>query len=330
MNRRWIEALIADSGRIEIRHLPSGRSIIVDSADDAIAAAGRQAGTGNLYATLNRPQAGILAGRSQALTDADIETVVFLPFDFDPVRPAGTAATEAELADAIAARDAFVLAQASRGWPAPARSVSGNGAHAIYRVLLRNDDATRQMLRAVYSGLKRRYSDDAVLFDSTVRNPARIWRLYGSTNRKGIQTTDRPHRISTVTMPADWRRVPTREIERLASEFMQRKENRPVQIAACVPIVGAGDFATLDAVRWFAAHGLYVGHIAGNVHEVVCPWEHEHSTAGRRDTIVFEADGGGWPGFFCHHAHCDGRGIREVMNLWGDADTFCARAWRVA
>lgn len=330
MNRRWIETLLADAGRIEIRHLPSGRSMIVDNADDALAVAGRQADRGSLYSTLNRPGECIAAGQAQAVKDADVDTVVRLPFDFDPVRPSDTASTDAELTSAISARDAFVQAMASRGWPMPAKAISGNGAHAVYRVFLRNDDAARQMLRSLYTGLKHRYSDDEVLFDPTVRNASRIWRLYGTVNRKGTATADRPHRVSAVTLPADWRRVPTKEIERLASEFERRREDASIDASANrVPIVGRGDFATLNVLRWFDAHRHYVGHVGGNVHEVVCPWEAEHTTSGRRDTIVFEADGG-WPGFFCHHQHCAGRTIRDVMDLWSDADAFCGRAWRAA
>jgi hypothetical protein len=77
-------------------------------------------------------------------------------------------------------------------------------------------------------------------------------------------------------------------------------------------------------VAWFASHGIYRGHIEGKVHAVLCPWREEHTTPpGRSDTVVFEADGG-WPGFYCHHAHCAGRGIRDVMQALGDADAFCA------
>jgi hypothetical protein len=72
---------------------------------------------------------------------------------------------------------------------------------------------------------------------------------------------------------------------------------------------------------------MYIGHIADNVHEVACPWEREHSSASPRDTVVFSDDGSGWPGFFCHHAHCAGRTIRDVIQLWGDASNWCARQW---
>ena len=332
MNRRWIESLIAEAGRIEIRALPGRRSLIVETLDQAMATATALAITNNVYTTLNRPIPEIEAGSTTALGNDDIATIVLLPFDFDPVRPTDTSSSDAELASAIEARDAFVRAMASRGWPTPAQAVSGNGAHAVYRVFMRNTPETTDMLKTLYTGLKHSCSDDEVIFDAKVRNPARIWRLYGSVNRKGTPSADRPHRVSTVQIPADWRRVKTTEIERLASEFARKP--RPTGNLADlpifpIPIVGQGDYVTLDIVRWFDAHGLYVGHVAGNVHEVICPWEDEHSCANPRDTIVFEGDGG-WPGFFCHHDHCEGRTIRHVMKIWGDADAYCARAWRAA
>jgi hypothetical protein len=328
ITRRWIQAVLADAGVIELRHLPTGKSLIADDADKALAATKKLGTIGNVYSTLNRPSSAVLEARS-ALRDADIERIVFMPFDFDPVRPAGCASTDAEIQAGISARDAFVTAMASRGWPTPAIGMSGNGGHAVYRVFLRNDDGTRQMLKLIYAGLAQRYSDDEVHFDPTVRNPARIWRLYGTENRKGIATPDRPHRIAQVTIPADWRRVPIREIERLANEFAHRPEQRPDKPQVAKRISGRGDYATLDVVGWFRAHGHYVGHIDGRTHEARCPWELEHSSTSPRDTVIYESDGG-WPGFYCHHQHCAGRDIRAVLALWTDADAFCSRNWRAA
>jgi hypothetical protein len=90
---------------------------------------------------------------------------------------------------------------------------------------------------------------------------------------------------------------------------------------------GGGDYATLDVIAWFASHGLYRGHIRDNVHAVICPWIDEHTTpspANGGDTVTFEADDG-WPGFHCKHSHCSGRTIRDVIEVLGDADAFCAR-----
>ena len=169
------------------------------------------------------------------------------------------------------------------------------------------------------------FSTDTVTFDTSVSNPGRICRLYGSINKKGPHSPERPQRQSTIQLPADWRRVPLSEIQRLTREAGELP--RVVRLTRTARFSGRGDYATLDAIRWFEAHGLYIKHIDGNKHEVVCPWEHEHSTSNPGDTIIYESTGDSWAGYYCHHDHCCGRRIEDVMALFGDADQFCARQW---
>lgn len=90
-------------------------------------------------------------------------------------------------------------------------------------------------------------------------------------------------------------------------------------------VSGKGDYSTLDIVGWFKSHGHYIEHLERNVHAVRCPFDHEINTTG--DCVVFEADGS-WPGFDCKHSTCQGRNIRDVLALWGDADAFCSQEWR--
>ena len=68
---------------------------------------------------------------------------------------------------------------------------------------------------------------------------------------------------------------------------------------------------------------------------MICPWRGEHSDpqAGLlptgTDTVIFDADrADGWPSFHCSHDHCDGRGIADVIAIWGDADRYCARQFQ--
>jgi hypothetical protein len=88
---------------------------------------------------------------------------------------------------------------------------------------------------------------------------------------------------------------------------------------------GTGDYRTLDIVALFQAHGLYRRQLEDHTHAVRCPWASEHTVkGGSSDTVIFEARDG-WPGFYCHHAHCQERGIKDVIALFGDVDRFCAR-----
>jgi len=63
---------------------------------------------------------------------------------------------------------------------------------------------------------------------------------------------------------------------------------------------------------------------------VICPWGNEHSTEGDANdtsTVIFEPtqEGERW-GFKCLHAHCTGRGIRDVLQKLGipEPDSFPA------
>jgi hypothetical protein len=46
--------------------------------------------------------------------------------------------------------------------------------------------------------ISARFSSPAVNVDPTTFNPARIWKLYGTTGRKGDSMADRPHRKSYI------------------------------------------------------------------------------------------------------------------------------------
>lgn len=215
-------------------------------------------------------------------------------------------------------------------WPAPAIGMSGNGWHLQFRTALPNTAETKEQLTAIYSGLYREFSDDVVEFDRSVRNPARLCCFYGSVKRKGLDTPARPHRQSWIQIPDDWRQVLPRQVAALADFYARQTADRPVKPHESPverpAVSGRGDYSSLDVVAWFEAHGAYIGALAGNKHGVRCPWSGEHSTPSPRtgsDSIVYEADGG-WPGFHCAHAHCADRDIRDVMKLWGDADSYCA------
>lgn len=333
MKRDYLAQALRDAGAIELRvqHGDRWTSGLFDDLAHlrkAIAESTAQ----NIFTSLNEPAEvdinNMMTGR--ALADADIRTVCRLPFDFDPVRPKGLPSTSDELHHARRRRDKFVAMLSGLGWPLPAMATSGNGAHAVYRCRLPNTEAVADMMTALYLGLKVDFSDGAVQFDSTVRNPARIWRCYGTVNRKGTATPDRPHRTAVVAVPNRWEGVSPRLIEVLANKYAKGPTRK--SDATVVKFIGAGDYRTLDVVGWFTAHGLYKRSLGSGKHAVFCPWQHEHttpSTATSTDSVVWQA-GEGWPTFHCSHSHCEGRSIHDVMALFRDADAYCARPYRRA
>ena len=99
-----------------------------------------------------------------------------------------------------------------------------------------------------------------------------------------------------------------------------------------------GDLHSLDLRRLLGSIGYRVSPVGGKA-AILCPWRVEHSggvaeTAPSGSTVIWEpGDGSARPGFKCLHAHCAGRGLRELLE-WaetqeaGIVDRFCRQSRR--
>jgi hypothetical protein len=114
---------------------------------------------------------------------------------------------------------------------------------------LPSNDETTDMFRSIYSGLAAEFGDDEVGFDRSVKNPGRIFRLYGTRNRKGPDTAERPHRMSTCWIPDPWRQVDRRRIEDLANYYARQSETAPSRKQARRAIRGFRQGRLLDSRR---------------------------------------------------------------------------------
>ncbi len=164
-----------------------------------------------VYVTLNPVLPALLARSENRLesrpkattTDSDIVKRSWLPIDLDPVRPSGISASDLEKQAAIQRGAEIRGYLTARGWPDPLEADSGNGAHLLYGVDLPNDRESLELVRGVLEALDFLFSDGAVSVDTGVANAARIWKLYGTTARKGDSTEDRPHRRSRLLKVPD-------------------------------------------------------------------------------------------------------------------------------
>lgn len=162
-------------------------------------------GAPGIYVTLN-PTNPALLGRANnrtidypkaTTTDHDIVRRVWLPFDFDPVRPAQISASDDEIAATKSrAIDAVKWINAELGEVPDVFAFSGNGFHALYRVDLPNDDRSKAFVEHILKTTSDRFSNDVMSVDKTVSNAARIWKLYGTLARKGdsVPKLHRTHR----------------------------------------------------------------------------------------------------------------------------------------
>jgi len=139
-------------------------------------------------------------------SDKDVLFYRWLPVDIDPVRPAGISSSDKELSAAIALREivAEYVVNEMR-FSRPVKAMSGNGAHLLFRLPdLPANDQNKKMIKDILTGLSQEFDNETVKIDTSVFNPARIWKLYGTAARKGDQVPAgpyreaRPHRISYI------------------------------------------------------------------------------------------------------------------------------------
>lgn len=167
---------------------------------------------GNIYFTLQLIDHRLL-GRAcnrlavlkQSTSDKDVLAYRWLPLDFDPVRPSGISSSETELKSALALRDQ-IADEICREYEldSPIYANSGNGAHLLYPLPDLPAKKYSEAIKGMLLELSSKYSNDRVTVDSKVFNPARIWKVYGTTARKGDALPERnghearPHRMSYI------------------------------------------------------------------------------------------------------------------------------------
>lgn len=219
MIRRAVNTLrVSDDHVIELRSLgiPGryGYSYIAagwfDDPNALVTAAMKlEARGGAVYVTLNPCKPALLCRANNRVIDRpksttgdhDIVRRVWLPFDFDPVRPSGTSASEDELrATRERAIEAVEWLSNRLGEPPSVYGFSGNGYHSLFRLEMPNDEAAKAQIKSIIDQTADRFTDNVVAVDRTVFNASRIWRLYGTLNRKGdsVAKLGRIHRRSAI------------------------------------------------------------------------------------------------------------------------------------
>lgn len=176
------------------------------------------AGARGVYYTANPCQEVLLSRAVNRLVcpageettpDQYIQCVRWFLIDLDSLlldgtrRPKGVSASKEEIeACEATAKAVSAWLEGEIGFAKGIRAFSGNGYHLLYRLEdLPNagypgspGKETHELIVASMAALQAKFGKDVI--DTTVVNPARIWKYYSTTGRKGDSTSARPHRKS--------------------------------------------------------------------------------------------------------------------------------------
>jgi hypothetical protein len=188
----------------------------------------------SVYVSLNPCQKSLLAKADHKLKanlnrtkDADVAHIRNLLIDVDPVRKSGVSSTDEEHGAALSIARSVKWDLNGRGWPEPLLGDSGNGAHLIYKVKLNNTKDNVQMLQQSLKALAQKYDNDQVKIDTSVFNPGRLVKAYGTRARKGKKTDDRPQRVAKILfMPKKPAVVGKKKLKHVAANFNSQKESK--------------------------------------------------------------------------------------------------------
>lgn len=279
-----------------------------------------------IYVTLNPIDGSLLARannrlkraeKGRATGDKHVVARRWLLVDLDPVRPPHISSSDEELALAQVAADRIATTLGSRGWPQPVIACSGNGYHLLYRVGLPAADGG--VIEGVLRGLAAEFDTERVKVDTSVHNPARITKLYGTMARKGDSIPDRPHRLARIeTIPRNLLPVAARQLDLMAeSGGRLARTERPGAQRDTSPAAPAAGSHSFDLVGWLERHGIAAdgptpwpkGGPGAELWSLpACPWNPEHT-----DGSAYVARlGNGALSAGCHHESCRGRGWQEL------------------
>ena len=248
------------------------------------------------------------AGRNPTTADTDIVRRRWLLIDCDPRRASGVSSSNAEHESALAKAHEIRDGLSSLGWPDSIMTDSGNGAQLMYRIDLPADDG--ELVRRVIGEIAKA-SSEQVAIDTSVHNPARIWRLPGTMNCKGDSIPERPHRMARILdEPQDIVSVSREQMQDIVSY-----QNEDTQTDA-PDDEWKHTMPTFDLDSWIAQYCLELGSPQpwkGGRKWIfpVCPFNEAHTNK----SAVLIQEPSGAVAFKCHHNGCSGNDWRALREL---------------
>ena len=318
--RKAVAVLKPNGELFEIRYIPTTKnryeiySGYFTSADTLINELSRfePREQGNLYFTLNkinqacysRTQRDRFIKTSGSTSDNDIVGYQWLMIDFDPERPSDTSSSNDELEAAHHKAISVYRYLAENGFSEPLVAISGNGYHLLYRINLAVTDERRELVKRVLETLDFLFSDTQIKVDTTVHNPARICKLYGTYAAKGANTPDRPHRLARILkIPNEITPTPPEMLMKLTEQLPKEPESTQRNYH---------DNGNFNLHNWLCEHHINIRESVsykGGTKYILecCPFDESHTG---KDAAVFQLASGA-VGFKCLHNSCSHYGWRD-------------------
>ena len=248
------------------------------------------------------------AGRNPTTADTDIVRRRWLLIDCDPRRASGVSSSNLEHDFALAKAREIRDGLSSLGWPKPVLTDSGNGAQLMYRIDLPADDG--ELVRRVIGEIAKA-SSEQVAIDTSVHNPARIWRLPGTMNCKGDSIPERPHRMARILEePQD---IGSVSLEQMQDIVSYQNEDPQTDVPDdewkhTMPV--------FDLDSWITQYCPELGSPQpwkGGRKWIfpICPFNEAHTNK----SAVLIQEPSGAVAFKCHHNGCSGNDWRALREL---------------
>lgn len=267
----------------------------------------------------SRVQHDGFVSKATTTKDEDITRRRWVLIDFDPIRAKDVSSSESEREKAHRKSQQVYLFLKNAGFKEPVFAWSGNGAHALYRVDMPNDEEHNTLIKNFIDGIALKFTDGDVDIDRKVYNPARVCKLYGTEARKGANTQERPWRTARIVYPKEAKEIEINsdEVFRRAVEILPKEIQEPPSQPR--PSGGYPSSAPFDLDAWLNLHGIeYRIKNEGGITKYQlrnCPWEDSHSSHHEWDSAICKMPDGKIA-FTCFHAHCTGKKWEDVRKLY--------------
>lgn len=259
---------------------------------------------------LSRCKNRIEKAQNALTSEPDILKRTWLELDLDAIRPVGISATDREHEAAI--NFAYELEKKIKddfGFPDAVIGDSGNGAHVNYKVDLPNTAEFKNLVERCQKTIIQLYNDESKGVDiQGFADANRIWKLYGTTARKGDNTPDRPHRRSKLLkVPENIVTLSEEQLKRLSAAYVDEEE--PSE-----ELNSGKKKGTFDIEEFIKTHNIVVkrkkkkGNHTYYILET-CVFDPDHTGSKEACFIKF---GDGKLGYKCHHNSCKDKHWSDV------------------